>query len=300
MNRNFWIVLVAGIGLAGLSSLYAKVESDYAVSAVLNVRSLSEFDCKIDGYSYAPSVRFRVQVRDVVTDPKLPADETAEYLRERLKKAERVVLKQVQFRNYFRVIADVTVDGRDLRQELIQQGFARSTEHSNDVADASQESPRDNPPRRYQPTVKYSAPATSQVEKRVVTLQSLLDTEVDFSMVNEETPFAEALQILSDSVRPRLPLVILWNDLETNALVNKDIPIGIGGIGKIKLKKALELVLHSVSGHAATKLLLSMQGQVITIGTQKGLLVKSTTHSYSVDDIISTPFSENTDNRRGN
>ena len=119
-------------------------------------------------------------------------------------------------------------------------------------------------------------------------------------MINEETSFAEALSIISNSVRPRLPFVVLWNDIETNALIDRDTPVGVGGFRTMKLGRALDIILHSVSQTAQTKLILATEGQVITLGTQRGLLEKSSVRSYSVDDIVSAPFYEETDNRGSN
>lgn len=126
-----------------------------------------------------------------------------------------------------------------------------------------------------------------------------MNTKVDLSAINEETPFKEALDIISNSVRPRLPLVILWNDLENNAMVDKEMPVGLGGFGSLKLKQALKLILLSVSRNGM-KLQLAFEGQVITIGTQRGLLRKSRVRVYSVEDLTSVPFSEDGRTDRGN
>jgi len=292
------------IALILISSVVTAADSDkdYPVSEILKVRSVTEFDCRINGYKYAESARFRVQVQNVKINQQLPADETVEYLHERLKNARQILLQNVQFHNYFRVEADVLVDGRDLGQELIELGLATSTKPAAAVTDeevsSGQTAYQAERIRRYQPEDRNTQTRPTQVtiKRQFVTMASLLNTPVDFSLVNEETTLEEALQILSDSVQPQLPLVILWNDLEANAMVEKDMPIGIGGVGKVKLKQALELVLHSVSQRAQTKLLLSLQGNVLTIGTQRGLLVKSTTRSYSIEDIVAPPFVENMGN----
>ena len=165
MDRRFWIVLIAGIGLSGLSSVYAEVKSEYAVSEVLKVRSLSAFDCKIAGYTYAPSARFRVQIRGVVINPQIPAEGAVEYLYERLKNAERIVLKKIQFRNYFRLVADVSVDGRNLGRELIQQKLVLP-EPPTDNSDAPAPTASNNTvPGRYRPAARQSAAGAGQVEK---------------------------------------------------------------------------------------------------------------------------------------
>lgn len=302
MKRHYWSVLLWVIGAAGFSC-GAEVKSTYAVSEVLGVSSPVAFDCRLAGYPYGDNVRFHVRVRGVVRNPQVPVDEAAEYLRERLKNADQIVLKKIQFRNYFRVTADISVDGRDLEQELIAQHLAAAEQPltvkpSEAVA---VQTPSQPVPRRYQPPVPESQPVAAQSQGRVVTLESLLDTEVDLSAINEDTTFQDALKIISDSVRPRVPFVILWNDLETNALIDKDMPIGAGGFGVLKLKYALKIILHSVSRTAQMKLHMAMEGGVVTIGTQRGLLQKSRVQSYSVADIVSAPFTEDTtNNQQGN
>lgn len=298
MNRHYWSVLLWVIGAAGFSC-GAEVKSTYAVSEILDVSSPVAFDCRLAGYPYGDTVRFHVQVRGVVRNPQVPVDEAAEYLRERFKNADHVVLKQIQFRNYFRVVADISIDGCDLAQELIAQHLAAAEQPLTVKPDEAAGQTRRQPAgRRYQPPVPESHPAAAQTRGRYVTLESLLDTEVDLSAINEDTTFAEALKILSDSVRPRVPFVILWNDLETNALIDKDMPIGAGGFGVLKLKYALKLILHSVSRTAQMKLHMAMEGGVVTIGTQRGLLQKSRVQSYSVADIVSAPFTEDTTNNQ--
>ena len=296
MNSQRWILVAAGIALMGFVRGDA-VPSDYAVSEIVRVLSPAEFECRIAGYAYTGSVRFRVQVRDVVVNPQMPADEAAEYLYERLKAADRVVLQQVQFRNYFRLRAAVSLDGKDLRQELLDLGLAMPVPS---VETTTSPSP---PQRRYRPPASGPSPAPARaktdVNRRGITLESLLAAKVDLSAINETTTLQEALEILSDSVRPRVPFVVLWNDLETNALIDKNIPVGAGGFGELPLKQALKIILHSVSRSGQMKLHLAIEGGVVTIGTQKGLLQKATVQSYAVEDLISPPFDEDAMNQQG-
>jgi hypothetical protein len=297
MNRHFCSVLLLGIGLAGFCR-GADAKLDFAVSEVLSVSSPAEFECRIAGYPYADKARFRVQARHVMLKPGLPVDEAAEYLRERLKTADHIVLKQVQFRNYFRLTADVSIDGQDLGEELIAQRLAMPAPVPTAAAAPSQALRPAPAELRYRPPA--AAPKTVPTQnRRGITLEELLATKVDLSQLNETTTLQDALTILSESVRPRVPFVVLWNDLETNAMVDKNMPIGAGGFGELPLKYALKLILHSVSKSANTRLHIAMEGGVVTIGTQKGLLVKSTVKSYSVNDLVSVPFDESTSNQRG-
>ena len=295
-------MLAFSIGLSsGPSSSSEVKKAEYRVAEAVSVRALSRFDCKLKGYPYAKSVSFEVQIRDVVLNSRIPAQEATEYLYERLKNADAIVLENIQFRNYFRLIADVRINGQNLAEELVQQRLALPVDRSKEEENSP---PRPNLNRKADPTdrpvSRRPQTAIRKINKRVVTLQQLLETEVDLSMINEETSFQESLEILSDSVRPRLPLVILWKDLKANAFIEKDMPIGVGGFGKIKLKKGLEIILHTISKSSRTKLLLAAEGQVITLGTQGGMLGKSAVRSYSVEDLTSVPSYETNDRNQGN
>lgn len=285
-----WFFLVLGVGLTAGSSFAFSWDRSYEVSEVLKVKSLSEFECRIKNYPYSKHARFRVKIRDVIVNSQVPKDDALEYLSERLKKAEHITLENIQPLNYFRLIADIRVDDRDLCAELIQQHLALpKTQPKEQEIDTDR-------PQRY---VSRSASGTQttmldkssvpRIRRRFVTLQSLLDAVVDVSALNEETSVEEALDILAGSVRPRLPFVVLWNDLTSNAMLDRDTPIGVGGFGKMKLKKAIEMVLHSLSSRAPTKLILAVEGQVITVGTRNGLLQKSRVRTYSMEDLISIP-----------
>ena len=128
--------------------------------------------------------------------------------------------------------------------------------------------------------------------RNVISLNSLLATKIDISLINEDTTFEEALGILSDSVFPRLPLVVLWSDLETNAMIDRDTPIGLGGAGAIELKQVLNLILLSVSTTGGLKPELAYEGNVITIGTQRGLLQRSANKVYPITDLTSSGYDE--------
>ena len=288
MTVSFWVMLVCTLGLSGPVSAKDDLKTSYPVAEVVRVRSLDRFECRLTGYPYAKSVSFDVRIRNVVLNSQIPSESATEYVDERLKNAESVVLENIRFRNYFRLIADVSVDGRDLAQELVLQRLALPVESKQEELPSHSNLDRKTTP-TYRPVSGQPQPADRKIVKRVVTLPQLLETEVDLSMINEETSFQEALEILSDSVRPRLPLVILWKDLESNAFITRDMPVGVGGFGRIKLKKGLEIILHAISKSSRTKLLLAAEGQVITLGTQGGMLGRSMVRSYSVEDLTSVP-----------
>ena len=111
----------------------------------------------------------------------------------------------------------------------------------------------------------------------------------DLSDLTEDTTFAAAVDMLINSVEPRLPLVVLWNDLEENAGIDKDTPAGIRAVPGVSLRKHLELLLLSVSAKGVEKLGYSVEGGVITIATVGTLPNKMSTRSYHIGELSSSP-----------
>ncbi len=297
MRVHLMVLVVLGAAIGMSYAAAQNVRSDYAVDELLAVQSISAFECRLKDYPYAKTARFRVQIRDVQLNAGTSAKEAATFAAGRLNGAEQIQLKNIQFRNYFRVTADVVVDGHDLADELRRQGLAKAlpvaTEPAREmplVSKAPPTRPRTAAMRR-RPATYHPTRAVHAVKPQRITLKSLMDTRVDLSAMNDETSFAEALDILSNSVRPKLPLLVLWSDLEVNALVDKDMPIGVGGFGTLKLGQALKIILANIS-RGGMELELAFEGRVITIGTQRGLLQKSVTRTYKIEDLTSPSYSE--------
>ena len=90
MTTSFWFMLAFSIGLSsGPSSSSEVKKAEYRVAEVVSVRSLSRFDCMLKGYPYAKSVSFEVQIRDVVLNSRIPAQEATEYLYNKLNKLRK-------------------------------------------------------------------------------------------------------------------------------------------------------------------------------------------------------------------
>lgn len=279
--------LVSGVLFAAQDRLPA-----YQVDQVLSVRSASEFECRLKDYPYTKNARFRVQIRSLGTDGAV-SDVQQQQIIEQLGSAKQIRLENVQMRNYFRVVADVVVDGVNLASQ-----FARTQSMPAETADTSRQagSAFARPSRRWgYPAVSAAQRPISSSQppvRVVVTMDALLSARVNLSAISDQTSFGEALEILSDSVRPPLPLVVLWNDLENNALIDKDMPVGLSGFGTVPLRQGLELILHSVSRNGGLEPELAVEGGVITIGTQRGLLQKSSLKSYPITDLVSPSYDE--------
>ena len=299
--RVHWIVLFVLSAVCGLGHAAAKnVRSDYAVDEILAVRSVSAFECRLKDYPYAKTARFRVQIRDVELNAGASVKDAAAFTAGRLNGAEHIELKNIRFRNYFRVTADVMVDGSDLADELREQGLAKALPvavepvRKMSAVSSNTRRPSGTATMRRRSSAHSPTRAAQGGQVQRITLKGLMDTRVDLSAIDDETSFSEALDVLSNSVRPKLPLLVLWNDLEVNALVDKDMPIGVGGFGTLKLGQALRIILANVS-RGGMELELAFEGRVITIGTQRGLLQKTVTRTYKIEDLTSPSYSENGD-----
>jgi len=114
-------------------------------------------------------------------------------------------------------------------------------------------------------------------------------TTVGPSAFTVNMPFGEAIDILRHSTRPPLNIVVLWRDLQENAKVYRDTPIGIEGVSGITLRKQLELLLAAVSANALAELAYTVDGGVIIIGTKDALPRRMVVHLYDVTDLVSAP-----------
>ena len=111
---------------------------------------------------------------------------------------------------------------------------------------------------------------------------------VDLSALTYHTTFSEAIDILRNSTRPPLRIVVLWKDLSENAYVEPDTPIKIDGVSGIRLRTGLEIVLRSVySGFA--ELGYVVKGGVIIIATKDSLPDRMVTRVYDIRYLLSQP-----------
>ncbi len=109
------------------------------------------------------------------------------------------------------------------------------------------------------------------------------------SSFTPDMTFEEAINILRNSTVPKLNIAVLWKDLEQNADVYRDTPIGIKGVSKVPLRTHLKLLLMSVSAGGSEKLGFVVEDGVIIIATQGSLPKKMTARVYDITDLISAP-----------
>ncbi len=119
-----------------------------------------------------------------------------------------------------------------------------------------------------------------------------LDQVVDLSQLSPETPFAEAIDIIKNSVEPPLKIVVLWRDMLDNAEIEQVTEINMDGIPSVRLGTALELLLKAVSGDFA-ELDYAIKNGVITVATEESLPSKLETRVYDIPGLLHTAAGAN-------
>ncbi|MBN1803686.1 MAG: hypothetical protein JW837_00405 [Sedimentisphaerales bacterium] len=107
------------------------------------------------------------------------------------------------------------------------------------------------------------------------------------SSFKRDMPFGEAIDILRNSTIPPLNIAVLWNDLDENAGINRETPIGMDGLSEIPLRTHLKVLLMSVSAGGLEKIGYVVNDGVIIIATQSALPRKRLTRIYDVSDLVS-------------
>ncbi len=104
-------------------------------------------------------------------------------------------------------------------------------------------------PVRVPPKVARSMRMRAASKNRAVYKQ--LQQTVDLSALTINTAFSEAIELLCNSTEPPLKVVVMWRDLNDNANIDRETPIKIDGVPKIRLNTGLDILLLAVSSEFA-------------------------------------------------
>jgi len=100
--------------------------------------------------------------------------------------------------------------------------------------------------------------------------------------------FGRAIDILRHAAGPPLPIIVLWKDLDRNADIDRQTPIGMDGVSGVSLRTHLDLLLLAVSADSPDRLAYTVRQGVIIIGTRDNLPAPPvSTHVYDIADIMS-------------
>ena len=105
-----------------------------------------------------------------------------------------------------------------------------------------------------------------------------------------DMPFGRAIEILRQSTRPAVNIVVLWRDVEGNAGITRDTPIGLDGVPGLRVRQYLELLLRSVSAGSSAELGYVIDGGVVIVATKSSLpKPKMETRIYDISDLAAPP-----------
>jgi len=111
---------------------------------------------------------------------------------------------------------------------------------------------------------------------------------VDLSALKQHTTISSAIEVLRNSTKPALNIVVLWRDLSENAFLQQDTPISMDGVSGIRLRTGLELLLRAVSSSPGD-LGYVVQDGVIIVATNQSLPRKMVTRIYDIRDLAAPP-----------
>ncbi|MCK5603005.1 thermonuclease family protein [Candidatus Pacearchaeota archaeon] len=130
-TRIFFVLLIL------LAPLYAYADSKtYGEAIVTEVTSIYDgdtFRANIEGFPAIIGERMAIRIAGIDTpemrdkDPKVKelAQQAKQFTVKRLREGKHIVLKNIQRGKYFRIVADVYIDGVSLADELIKTGLAK-------------------------------------------------------------------------------------------------------------------------------------------------------------------------------
>lgn len=129
MKNFFMICLILSFSAFAEDKIYG----DAVVSEVTSIYDGDTFRCTIKGYP--PIIGERIGIRIAGVDcPEMKdkrqniknlARQAKQYTVKRLREGKEIKLVNMRRGKYFRIVADVIIDGKSLSQELIDNGLAK-------------------------------------------------------------------------------------------------------------------------------------------------------------------------------
>jgi len=280
MRKIFILLYVVVSG--GVVVLGAKLPETLTVKSGIEVLGPDSILCKTVDDPVLGNVRLRVEIRGIErpSDPNVQ-ESMVHFLKNTLDSAKSVRLEGIHYGYGFRLTADIRIEDVLLSKLMTDRGLGlKAAVQSADTPDfqnlqfrRTQVIPSSSP---------KPAPPTGQ--KHTIKVGELFKRPVDLRAITDQTTFSEALDILCRSIEPRLPLVVLWKDLEINTYIQQDTPVGIGGMTVIPFGYALELMMRSAAGNGP-KPVLMVEGGVLTLGSAEILEKRHLNKVYPIRDL---------------
>lgn len=262
----------------------AGLPESLTVTSGIEVLGPDSILCKTVDDPVLGNVRLRVQIRGIErpSDPNVQ-DVMMHFLKNTFDSAKSVRLERIHYGYGFRLTADIRIEEVLLSKLMTDRGWG--VKPTIPLADTS--AFRDLPYRQTRSIPSSSSkPLSPTGQKQTIKVGELFQKPVDLRAITDQTTFSEALDILCRSIEPRLPLVVLWRDLEINTYIHQDTPVGIGGMTVIPFGYALELILRSAAGKGP-KPVLVVEGGVLTLGSAEILQKRPYNKIYPIQDLTS-------------
>lgn len=286
MVRLSFVLLSFVVALFCVDAMGAQssnIYPDCTVAEVLSVYDGVSFSCKAGGDDLLGGIRLRVSIRGI--DKATDKAAAVKFIKKHLAEAKYVKLKNVYMRNYFRVIADVELDGKSLAKMLIKNRLAAPRlQDLSKVIDKRQSRDLWSKGLNKAKTTRddgrlKAAKSYSHVGRRVHRGM------IDVSVFDSDMRFEDALEIVRMSVDPPLPIAVMWSEIENNAFIDKDTPIGFSGSGQMTPGGALRLLISSMD-EIGTGLQYVIGDGIITIASTEMKLGRKYLGVYDVSPLI--------------
>ena len=123
------LLFLASTALAASPKIYG----DAVVVEVTSIYDGDTFKANLQGYPPITGERIGIRINGIDTpemrdnrpEIKALARKAKQYTVRRLREGQRIILRNMQRGKYFRIVADVYIDGSSLGQELISAGLAK-------------------------------------------------------------------------------------------------------------------------------------------------------------------------------
>lgn len=259
----------------------SNIYPDCKVAEVLSVYDGVNFSCKAGGDDLLGGMRLHVSIRGIDKAP--DKDAAVKFIKKQLAEAKYIELKNVYMRYYFRVTADVKLDGKGLAEMLIKENLAtpqvqdlKKVVEKPKTSDLFSKTKTATPDEPAKPGKSFSN--TGWRPQRAM---------IDMSLFEPDMRFEDAIDIVRNSVDPPLPIAVMWREIEANAFIDKDTPIGFTSSGKMTPGGALRLLLSSM-GEIGTGLQYAIGDGIITIASTEMELRKKTLGVYDISQLVAS------------
>jgi micrococcal nuclease len=133
MRHLRFLSLALFLFLATSAIAGSKIYGEVLVSEVTSIYDGDTFRCNLSGYPPIIGERIAIRINGIDTPEmrdnrprvKALARKAKQYTVQRLREGRQITLRNMQRGKYFRIVADVYIDGSNLGRELIDRGLAK-------------------------------------------------------------------------------------------------------------------------------------------------------------------------------